>query len=207
MSTSFEVFPRNHNLPIVRQVLELSTQYLHEYLTSVGVRLHPTVKLEIHNDLELIVVPSPDQALKWNVNEYGWFLIDQVPGGCDAYFEYVDDYRRESWEDEITASLARCAYFADEIRESLKIGHYWHFRRSAGQSAIISLYYGLLAASVAKLTDGFIYSDDGAWDFHYFPIHPDEFRDIYFRSEKTSTDAKWVQKCILAIPNELQMNR
>lgn len=115
MSTTFEVFPGNDVLPPIGKVLDLSTRYLHEHLGMIGIHLKPTVELEIRNDYDLIAVPRSDQALKWNEDQYGWFTVNQVPGGCDAYFEYVDDIRRDSWEDEIMASAARCADFVDDI--------------------------------------------------------------------------------------------
>jgi len=34
------------------------------------------------------------------------------------------------------------------------------------------LAYGLIAASLAEITGGFVYSDDGAWDYSYFPALP-----------------------------------
>jgi hypothetical protein len=197
------VFPRNSNLPTIEQVVELSTRYLHKYIAKVGTPLLPTVKFEIRNNNHTIVSTKPDQSFSWNDNEYGWFTINHVPGGCDAYFEYLDDMRKEIWEEEIAASTARCSDFADIIRASLEIGHYWRFRRSAGQLGVVSLYYGLLASAVAELTNGFVYSDDGAWDLKYFPILPDEFRNIFFQPDKTS-DQEWVERCISAIPDELK---
>lgn len=128
-----------------------------------------------------------------------------VDGGCDGYVAVVDDIRREAWVEDITVGAARCADFADEIRNSMEIGYYWSLRRSAGQPALISLYYGLLAAAVAELTNGFIYSDDGAWDFRDFPMRPETLRTVYFRPEHTcDTDrADWVQRHLLALPKEL----
>jgi len=43
------------------------------------------------------------------------------------------------------------------------------------------LAYGLIAASLAEITGGFVYSDDGAWDYSYFPALPEDFFRWYFK--------------------------
>jgi hypothetical protein len=37
----------------------------------------------------------------------------------------------------------------------------------------------MLAAALAKLTDGFLYSGDGAWDYDIFPARSEEFMVCY----------------------------
>lgn len=51
-----------------------------------------------------------------------------------------------------------------------------------------SLFYGYIAIALAKLTDGFIYSDDGAWEYSYFPMHAEDFEKIYLNKECISDD-------------------
>lgn len=80
-------------------------------------------------------------------------------------------------------SLVKAKKLHDIIRTSMEIGYYWSFRRSAGQPGIINLSYGLIAASLAKITDGFIYTDDGAWDYNCFPASADDFLSWYFKPE------------------------
>ncbi|WFR56233.1 hypothetical protein QA584_21845 [Anaerocolumna sp. AGMB13025] len=43
------------------------------------------------------------------------------------------------------------------------------------------LCYGFLAATLARLTTGVVYSDDGAWDYNKFPAEPLDFMRLYFR--------------------------
>jgi hypothetical protein len=64
------------------------------------------------------------------------------------------------------------------------MGHYWEFRRSAGQPGIVSVGYGFLAAALQSMTHGFIASFDGAWDEQRFPATADDFLSWYFRPEK-----------------------
>lgn len=43
----------------------------------------------------------------------------------------------------------------------------------------MGIYYGYVTIAIALLTDGVIYSDDGAWDFSCFPIEAGEFMEKY----------------------------
>ena len=45
---------------------------------------------------------------------------------------------------------------------------------------MVNLAYGLVAASVAQLTNGFIFTDDGAWECKKFPTTPEDFFMWYF---------------------------
>ena len=55
-----------------------------------------------------------------------------------------------------------------------------------GQPAIVSLYYGYLAIAIAVLTDGIIYSDDGAWDYSRLPIEGKFFKNEYLNIKNIS---------------------
>lgn len=59
--------------------------------------------------------------------------------------------------------------FRSSILKNRKIGYLWQVKRTAGQPAIVSLFYGFVAMALARETDGFIYSDDGAWCYESFP--------------------------------------
>jgi hypothetical protein len=63
---------------------------------------------------------------------------------------------------------------------------------------------GLLAAAMAELTDGFIFSDDGAWPGP--PIRSDEFELHYFKptQAKTYADASWYSRCLESLINDYQ---
>jgi|SRR5262245_39087394 len=92
------------------------------------------------------------------------------------------------------------------INECLANGHHWSFRRSAGQPAIINVAYGMIAGSLAELTEGFIYSDDSAWDYERFPATAQEFFSWYFRPDKAikAEYAEWAARCIKWIVEELK---
>jgi hypothetical protein len=92
------------------------------------------------------------------------------------------------------------------VRHCVSIGHRWWFRRSMGQPAIINLSYGLIAASLAAITDGFLMSEDSAWKWQTFPALPEEFLSWYFRPENAidANKREWSEQCLASLKEELQ---
>jgi hypothetical protein len=75
-----------------------------------------------------------------------------------------------------------------------------------GQPATINVAYGMIAGSLAELTEGFIYSGDSAWDYERFPATAQEFFSWYFRPDKAikAEYAEWASRCIKWIVEELK---
>jgi hypothetical protein len=108
-------------------------------------------------------------------------------GGCDV--EYSEDRDTiEVFRNEIKFTKTLPDEFVDHC---LDLGRYWAFRRSAGNPCVITLMYGYLAAALAELTAGFIYSDDGAWHRDALPMRADSFYASYFRPGEAAKSAVW----------------
>ncbi|WP_425800786.1 hypothetical protein ACHOLT_11635 [Desulfitobacterium sp. Sab5] len=206
MSTTFDVLPGSHYIPTFEEIVELSSSYLNSFLRSIGLKKDIGLRVNLHKSDESIINNNvqPLEA-KWDSDYYAWFYIKGIDGGTDCHFSSFEESDYDIWKEEIKGNVKIRSY-KNEINKSLKIGHYWSLRRSAGQPGVIALCYGLIAASLAKLTDGLIYTDDGAWDYSQFPTNADNFLTWYFRPEFTvDTDYKeWVQSCISSICKELQ---
>jgi len=206
MATTFDVYPRLAEIPPFRDILDLSTHRLCERLKELEIDSVPAIQVNLHSTnpdtVRAVDVRTP---ARWGDSEYAWFFVDAMPGGTDAYFRSVGQSDREVWADENLDEHLLLQERAALIRACLDNGYYWYFRRSAGQPAIINLAYGLIAASVAELTNGFIYSDDGAWDLERFPAIPEEFYTWYFRPEMAlDPDSKeWAERNINHLPEGL----
>jgi len=88
------------------------------------------------------------------------------------------------------------------MEKCFESGFYWAFRRSIGQPAIINLSYGLIAAAFTELTNGLIFSDDGAWDYAIFPTSADRFLQSYFNPLYSAPKyASWARECIAILKN------
>jgi hypothetical protein len=131
-------------------------------------------------------------------------MVGESPGGTDAYFDDDRAKIQEMWEGAFDDP--RCKRLEPLIRECISTGHRWCFRRSAGQPAIISVAYGLIAASLAAITEGFVTSDDSAWDSERLPALPEEFLTWYFRPEKAIGEnfREWSQRCLGYLTEELE---
>lgn len=64
-----------------------------------------------------------------------------------------------------------------------------------------NVVYGIIAASVAKLTDGLLDSGDDAWDYERFPADAAEFMSWWYDPEQAISEdhRNWATKCIAAI--------
>lgn len=201
MSTTFDIFPCNSFLPTFKDVIELANFKLKEFLYNLGISEEINLVVELRSKDKSIILDSVlKEQFKWNDTFYAWFYIDGIPGGTDAYCWCFDKEDRLIWDEEIQTN-PRVQRHAEELKKSLEIGYHWNFRRSAGQPGIICLAYGLIAASLCKLTEGLIYSDDGAWDYKMFPTTADDFFDWYFRPELSSIQEEkdWAKSCIDSI--------
>lgn len=197
MSTTFEVYPTKAYIPRISELLALTNNKLHFFLRPFELKISPVIGAQIE---EIIIDASSSSLMstQWE-SEYAWFFItpNEHGGGTDAYYNTVDETILDIWNEyeDIGDNYA-------EVLKSLSIGHYWTFRRSSGQPAIINLCYGLLAAALAELTDGFIFSDDGAWPGP--PIRAAEFEDRYFKPELSNNydDASWYARCLNSLSKD-----
>jgi hypothetical protein len=205
MSTTFDVYPRTKQLPSFAAIIDASTRELHRFLESINIRARPLVHLRIQRCEDDSHVPfSLDDPARWEKDTYAWFMVGETPGGTDAYFNDDQAGIQERWDDGFDDP--RRKRLEPLIRECIATGRRWWFRRSAGQPAIINVAYGLLAASLAAITDGFVTSDDSAWDWQRLPALPDEFFSWYFRPEKAIGEnfREWSQRCLNSLPGELE---
>lgn len=192
-------------MPDFTELLELSNLKLKEFLTNIGVFDDVKIIAQLHKKDESILDSVSANSFYWDNDFYAWFFINGIPGGTDAYFWSIDDSYKEFLSEELMINTNMQKH-NDRIAKSIGVGYRWNFRRSAGQPGIIVLSYGLIAASLCMLTDGLIYSDDGAWDYSLFPTTADDFFNWYFKPElsKKYDDKKRAEKCILLIHKEIE---
>jgi hypothetical protein len=204
MSTTFEVFPHHRHLPTFGALIEHVMPRLQECFHRHGLPACPQLRFDVRDKDDRGLGYTEDSLLHWPERHYAWFFFDGIAGGTDAYSFRTDHLTRERWEHEI-AERQRSQQMATHIAECLDVGHWWYFRRSAGQPAVINLAYGYLAASLADLTDGVIFSDDSAWDYERFPCRAADFFTFYFEPDMAigPNYREWSQRCLKSIPEEL----
>ena len=194
MSTTFNIIPTKTDCTLTfGNVMTLAEKTVNDYLHKLSIAL--TVKLfaDIHdNEGAYIKEPSFDSLFEWKDNEYVWFTTDNIKGGTDAHYSLIEK-QLSYWDTYFEDTLSTIGVTDNLKQQIINCKYEWYFRRSAGQLPVTNIIYGHLAAAVAQLTDGFIYSDDGAWHDNIFPIKADEFLGIYFYPDKAKNkeDYSW----------------
>jgi hypothetical protein len=205
MSTTFHIIPTivDNDLTF-KNVLTLAKQTLESQLKRLSLNLTINLSASVHDNNEAYVNNSnPNAKFIWADNEYVWFAIDNLTGGTDAHCEKIAD-KLSDWETYIEDMLHNISATPEVRQKIIDCEYEWYFRRSAGQPAIINLAYGHLAAAVAKLTQGYIYSDDGAWHDTIFPATADQFLEVYFYPDRTKdpADIDWITGCLEELKDE-----
>lgn len=211
MSTTFEVIPVETDFITFRQVLELSEKRINLFLQELNPDFKIDLKVNLHDNGEKYVNEIDlNSKFEWKENEYVWFYVNGIAGGTDVYCEELKDSEIDPqnpwWNlEEMCSNNRTISDLESKIEKAKIINRYWWFRRSAGQPGIINLSYGLISASIAELTNGFIWTDDGAWNFNKFPAEPNEFYRWYFKPEfeEHYASKEWAERCISGIEKEL----
>lgn len=175
MSTSFEIFPTKNNIPKCDVLIKRSLELTKKFLKEAGIEYNISIKVkEIPNNGVTYTTPCYLTSKKQN---YTIFNLNNE-GEVYVYFQELTELDRQFWEDEFQQN-DRAKNLKKKIQNNEKIGYSWSVKRTMGQPAIVGIYYGYLTIAIALLTNGVIYSDDGAWDFSCFPIEVGEFVEKY----------------------------
>ena len=185
MSTSFDIFPTKKNKPKCDEIIKYSVQLFNEFLKKE--------KISQSIDITTREVTADDKVynnplfLVSNENDYTAFNLNGEGEVYVFYNEFIDvhiDFWNEMIKENKNAQSMK-----EKIDANLEIGYSWNVKRTMGQPAIVSLYYGYLAIAIAVLTDGIIYSDDSAWDYSSFPVDGNKFKTEYLNIENISDAA------------------
>lgn len=197
MSMTFDVFPTNRYIPKCEELKKLSQGMLSNYLLKEGVDIdilidYKKYNLEDNNELD-------SNYLVTSEKEYQSFIVNNI-GDALVFYRKVSDIDREFWKEEIILN-DKAHQLKDRISTTLKIGYMWNIKRTMNQPAIISIYYGFLAIAIAILTDGIMYSDDGAWEYDKFPVDGKQFKEEYLDLSKLQDEAvkEFIENCLCSL--------
>lgn len=179
MSMSFEIFPTKKKKPNCDEIIKYSVQLFNAFLKKEKIlqEIDITTK-EVTADNEVYTNPI-SLALKENYHTV--FNLNEE-GEVYVFYRKLTDLDKDFWNEEIKRNK-NAQFMKEKIDVNLEIGYSWSVKRTMGQPAIVNLYYGYLAIAIAILTDGIIYSDDGAWDYSELPIEGKVFKTEYLNIE------------------------
>ena len=136
-----------------------------------------------------------------NEGKYTIFNINEE-GEIYVFYDKIEKIDEEFWNEEIKIN-ENARFMEKKIWDSLKTGYSWRVKRTMGQPAVVNLYYGYLAIAIAVLTEGILYSDDGAWDYECFPIEGKSFEKEYLNLDKLNniTLKRSIESCLFSLKN------
>lgn len=114
---------------------------------------------------------------------YGWLSIDALGLGFDFYNDEGDWFEDVPYEGVIAEYEERAKLLGTlhgfPVEDAAKLKREWSMRLQATQPPKTRLVAGFAAAALARLTNGFIYSDDGGADYDRCPTDPETFLSWY----------------------------
>jgi hypothetical protein len=160
--------------------LDLANEKLHQYFQRycIDISMKINARLESYED-DNFSVECADNVMRWEPDQYVRFFLEDDTGGFEVRFEITDQLIRDIWCDEIELKKPNDEK-KNSIEQGLSVGHFWIFKRYSNQPLVYDLVYGIVAGTVAEVTQGIINTDDGAWDSSVFPATAKEFFESYF---------------------------
>ena len=187
MSICIDVVPSSDRIPTINELSNEITRVI-TALSSDGVSLYywkeagvkiGDVLIEFIGNASNPEARFTDQSalLSMDGYNYGWLSMDGYKVGFDFYYRIDDDcFMQEYMAEEIAAKNKE-----DELRDyfslerAAAIKHVWTMRGVLGRSPATWLLAGIVAAALARLTDGLLFSDDGGADYNKLPCDPETF--------------------------------
>ncbi len=199
MSISFEIFPTTKKIPKCEEVNEYSINLFNGFIQNENIVYDIKCKVtEVSFDSKKCKKPV---FLTSNEEKYTIFNINEE-GEIYVFYDKIEKIDEEFWNEEIKIN-ENARFMEKKIWDSLKTGYSWRVKRTMGQPAVVNLYYGYLAIAIAVLTEGILYSDDGAWDYECFPIEGKSFEKEYLNLDKLNniTLKHSIESCLFSLKN------
>lgn len=186
MAVSFEVYPGSPHRPCLGELLELGARRVRERLAFLGLPAIRTLTATVREGGEpLLAQVAPTHASVMNVGQQLLVCDERDGSAFSLSMERVDDTEREYWRG-LCAEHPPAMALTSCIEDSLSLGYYWRLSRYFGASALIQLAHGLYAGALAELTEGFVFSDDKAWDYSRLPCRASALYGVYLYPEQHS---------------------
>lgn len=196
MSTVIEVFPSSEHVPTFKELADAVQAVLIEHRADPHLAeiIAGLSDAELRPGLER-VMEMPDgkswarfddetETLDFRGDDFGWLAFPVIEYAFDFYY---DDEVNEFEDIPHKAVIAEHADRAEEIgtlagfpfEQAAKVEHCWYLRMQAAQPLQTRILAGYVAVALARLTDGFIFSDDGGIDYDRAPADPATFLSWY----------------------------
>ncbi|MCL2465293.1 MAG: hypothetical protein FWF28_09530 [Micrococcales bacterium] len=192
MSICIDVIPSLERIPTITELVGRMTVDLAAVAPDpVVARLWADEGVTVGPPLvELVKEPSDgrppvrraDSALRLSMDEsdWGWLSMDAYKVGIDFHVIRPEACDEDWWgplvlEDMAPRAVVDGRLAAFDFERAAAIGWRWSFRGRMGRSRARWLLAGVGAASLARLTGGCLWFNDGGADWERMPASPDTF--------------------------------
>lgn len=196
VSTVIDVYPSSAHVPTFKQFADAvqavliehrADPHLAEIISGVSdAELRPRIErvMEMPGGKRWARFDNETETLDFRGDDYGWLSFPVIEYAFDFYF---DDDVNEFEDLPHTAVIAEHAERAALIgslqgfpfEKTAQIEHCWFLRMQAAQPLKTRILAGYVAVALARLTEGFLYSDDGGIDYDRAPADPATFLSWY----------------------------
>lgn len=195
MSTVINVYPSNGRVPTLGEFANAVEAVLIEFQndpvverTLGGVDLG-SARVLVERLVEgpsggaPVRISDPATSMAMLGDDYGWLHVDALDAGFDFYFSDEQLFDDVTHRDVVMEYADRAAEigtldgfpFARAAGTQME----WWMRLQASQPPRTRLLAGFAAAALARLTEGFIHSEDGGIDYDRGPTDPETFLSWY----------------------------
>lgn len=196
MSTVIDIYPASKHVPTFAELADAvqsvlvehqSDPYLVEVLGSLTVGdMRPLIERIVSGpDFEVVDRFSAEtELLSFNGHDYGWLSFSAVKAGFDFYFDDGTDYFEDLPHSAVIADYAQRAASIGTLVDfpfdrAAEVQWCWSLRMQAAKPLRTRLLAGCVAVALARLTCGFIHSEDGGVDYDRAPTDPETFLSWY----------------------------
>ncbi|MEO1188688.1 MAG: hypothetical protein AAFW60_06420 [Pseudomonadota bacterium] len=204
MSSSFDIIPLSAELPTFAAVKALSDRRLREFLRAFD------IQAEFKTSFEFLESGVPAEQAKRRSpsdtdlvgieddSEYVRVFLEGLDGSTFLSFKTLkDDTRLDDpwWQSRLLLEDGgNDLPELDEIKATAqRINRLWEISRYGGSPPIIHILYGIVAGSLAELTNGIVTSS--TWDMSRFPATSTDFFKWHLdqHSGRGTYEAKYVE--------------
>lgn len=196
MSTTIDVYPSSAHVPTfgeladaVQQVLvsQRSSRFFVRHVGDISVdEMLPSIERVVESSDRHTVqrFDAEVELLNFRGEDYGWLSFAALESGFDFYFDDEPDLS-DGWSHaDVIAEYAERAGSIGTLQgfpfdRAAEVEWYWYLRLQAAQPLRTRLLSGYVAVALARLTDGFIHSEDGGVDYDRAPTDPEAFLASY----------------------------
>lgn len=176
MSKTYEVYPTTSYIPSKEEIGKLAEKYLNTFLEKENIEEEYKKKLKVTNST--LRFSDKNYVNRKNIcmidTEYDAYQLNIKEGNAIFVFfhRFIPLYI------EILKDTLINTKYESEFEKIVKLNNSWTVKRTMWQPVLSNILYGFIAIAIAELTNGLIYSDDGAWDFKETPLKAEEFLPI-----------------------------